>query len=225
MPHRVFISYASRNREHESDRELFDRFVSDLINEISQIDATLPSDEIAFFAGRDIETGYDWPEHLAHALKTSRLLVAFYSSHFTNSRWCGREVQVFLDRHAQWKQHAAEAAERTRVLLPVMWIPCELPLAMHHIQFVDDEFPPDYKACGLRTIMRRQLDDVYAEVTTVFAKRICQALRGPAMPMATTLEPMESLPSAFHPRRPAATDAASDTSDNTSAAHAHARSA
>jgi FxsC-like protein len=194
MPPPIFVSYASDDCTYPSDQKLFMRFFDDLVNEVSLNMPGLQRKEIAFLAGHSIRTGNDWPADLGEALRTARLLVAFYSPRYFASTWCGREVQTFLSRHDAW----AVTGRKPGVIVPVLWSPCEnLPASLRKVQFADDDFPDQYRKRGLRRIMDLGEERDYTETKAALAERILDALKNLALPEAESLGPMDSIPSAF----------------------------
>lgn len=184
----VFISYASENCEFESDRQLFETFVRQLENEVAQL-VGLSAGKVVFVAHRDIQAGSVWTEELESALRGARVMLCFSSAHYFGSPWCGREFEVFRRRRELWlKQNAGTAPT---AILPVPWIPADVPPTVAAFQDSDAEFPADYRTLGLRKLLeqRRELERV--QIITALGARLKRALSGPALP---PLAAMASIP-------------------------------
>ena len=204
MSYLFFTSYARDNSRNAIDESELQKFISDLQNEIRQL-APPATAEIAFFDTHTIESGDDWPQSLAHALSTSRVCVALYSPTYFNSKWCGKEFQVFCDRRDAWLAQPANAASQARILLPVIWIPPrQLPASVRHLQSKNDKYPKPYREDGLRQLIRlNKFRDDYNEFLTILAEEIVDAALATPLPDLQPYPSLSSVPSAFEERAPA----------------------
>lgn len=192
----IFVSYASENRSYKADCDLFDEFVSEVVNEVNQTKAT-PEKVVEFLAHRDIEAGVEWPDTLKDALRTTRVMLSFFSPYYFNSRWCGREFQVFLDRRKQWAPGANEEAHST-FIIPVLWIPATVPQSVAGSQQNwDSGFPQEYRDLGARKLLQLEKKTEKVAVVSALAARIVKMLGLSALPELAALGATETLPSAF----------------------------
>ena len=199
MAHRIFISYASGDLDHPTDDALFQNFYRDLVHEIYVL-SQIRKEEIAFLASKDIQAGKDWPDALARALRSTQLMLSFYSGNYFASLWCGRELGVFLNRRKQWLQtQASKRMPVQAVIIPILWMPphANKPKSVDSVQFADSDFPKEYLETGLRSLMRLDKKE-YHGVLSVLASRITDALKAEPLPMAPDLGPMDKIKSIFH---------------------------
>jgi FxsC-like protein len=198
MSRRVFISYASDNRRHDSDRTLFDAFIEDLENEVAMHLAAAEG-ELMFVANRDIQAGNEWTDSLAEALCTAEVMLCFGSMHYFNSTWCGREFEVFRQRHGGWSED--NPGKTARMIIPVPWIPVpSQPEAFSAFQDSDASFPREYRELGLRKLLELDRRAERVQVLTALGGLIRDAL------VASSLKPwpraklpaLADAPSAFH---------------------------
>jgi len=197
----IFVSYASDNRHYESDRLLFDDFVEDLENEVR---LHVPSDNgrLMFVADRDIQAGTEWTAELADALGSASVMLCFGSMHYFNSRWCGREFEVFRERRNEWIQ-SHPGQRPPRAIIPVPWIPVEdMPQAAQEFQDNDAAFPDEYRQLGLRKLLELERKAERVLVVTALGKRLIQALKGPRLAPLAQVRPVRQLASAFHSGSP-----------------------
>lgn len=193
----IFVSYASDNRRFESDRELFDEFVAELENEVG-MQVPSASGRLMFVANRDIQAGTEWTAELADALRNASVMLCFGSMHYFNSRWCGREFEVFRRRRSDWIQ-AHPGQPLPMAIIPVPWIPVDdMPQAAQAFQDNDAAFPVEYRQLGLRKLLELDRKAERVQVRTVLGERLKQALKGPALNPLTQLAPVQQLISAFH---------------------------
>lgn len=196
MAAQIFVSYASENRSYRADRELFDEFVRDVINEVNQTKSTSGNVE-EFLAHRDIETGDEWPAALAAAVRTSRVMLSFFSPHYFNSTWCGREFQVFLDRRKTWTPSGNDDAHVT-FIVPVLWIACTPPDAIAGAQQNwDSGFPQEYRDLGTRKLLQLEKKAERVSVITSLAGRIVKLLGHTPLPELPAIGSVTTLASAF----------------------------
>ena len=147
MSYPVFVSYSRANTKFPADEEKFTKFITDLTAEVANLEAV--SGDLCFIDKSAIETGTTWPDELADSLCTAKLGLAFYSPAYFNSTWCGKEVQIFLDRAA------ASVPAMPSALVPVLWVPVPppLPASVRSIQYTNAGLPRNYTEIGLRQIM------------------------------------------------------------------------
>ncbi len=201
MAHRIFISYASADLDHPTYDKDFQDFCRDLVHEISVV-GQISKEELAFLASKDIQAGKDWPDTLARALRTTQLMISFYSGCYFASAWCGREFGVFLSRRDQWLRSRPSQREPVpTVIIPILWMPprSDRPKVVDSIQFTDSDFPKEYLDLGLRSLICLEMKKEYHRVLSVLASRITDALKvEPRLPTAPDLGPTDKIKSVFH---------------------------
>ena len=91
-----FLSYASNDLYPGNVRdEHLDQYQTYLNSRVRHLSG-LPSD--GFMAPFSIQSGNEWKEDLIDALQASAALVCLYSPSYFGSEYCGKEMQVFLER-------------------------------------------------------------------------------------------------------------------------------
>ncbi len=199
MPRGFFFSYARANRD-----EYLNRFYQDLCDEAALKDYW-PNREIGFFDAKAIETGTIWDEELAKALRTSSVLVAMCSPDYVNSTYCGKEFQVFRERHREYVARY-RPVNAPRFIFPVIWghPGGSLREVILRYQLADDgmgegKFPTAYMQEGLRYVMKleRHRED-YKTLVTHLAHRIVDASKEHRLDDLVNLKPLDQLTSAFH---------------------------
>jgi TIR domain len=143
-----FTSYARVNKTC-----YLDKFVNELSQQI--LDKTnFPPGQIGFFDGSNIETGQDWARVLGDALRTCKVIVCLCTSHSLNSRFCGKEIQVFPLRRENWLQQHGNENRKAGIVFPVIWErPAgTLPKALEKFQFTDNMLPRRYMEKGLNAL-------------------------------------------------------------------------
>src|SRR5579863_10363618 len=136
MAHLFFFSYARLNATYPEDAELIRKFFKDLEASVQQ---ALGVNYPAFLDTTNIETGNDWNEDLSGAAATSPVATALYSPSYFVSKFCGREFQVFLDRHRKLAPQPGE--KRAPPIVPIIWIKTiSMPGVATSIQYADATF-------------------------------------------------------------------------------------
>jgi hypothetical protein len=116
MPFRVFTSYAQENR---------DRFLENFVREFRTSLAGFQGlhggeetqKEVAFF-DRDVPGGGKWSPAILAAVREARVLLCLMSHTYLRRPWCGRELQVFLDRD---KALPRPAGTEAIFVFPIWW--------------------------------------------------------------------------------------------------------
>jgi len=106
--------------------------------------------------------GTEWPTGLLDAMATSQVLVYLLSADYIQSDYCGKELQVFLERVESFRR--ANPGVAPRFIIPVIWVPIvasTLPLLLGLIQQADDAFPEDYASKGLESLAKRRDKTAY----------------------------------------------------------------
>jgi hypothetical protein len=190
----LFTSYASHNRD-----QYLERFVQELGKEVAQLLAQMAPEDVVFIDRTGIKTGNDWVQQLSLAVSSCRVCVAICSPAFAASRYCGKEVRVFLDRLANWLLVPQNAQVAERPIFPIVWIAGPQPSVLAPFQHKDGDFPPAYDTEGLRTMYRlRKYANPRAELVTKLARRIVDALNKVNLPDGGAIPHFDHIPSAFH---------------------------
>jgi hypothetical protein len=192
MPEYLFyFSYAQQDQD-----AYLERFQSDLSQEVRMMTGTR---EPVFFFDRDsLPRDADWPQAIAEALFTSRVLVALLSPAYFAAQLCGKEWQFFQER-----QHRPTPFKSA--ILPVQWVvgTQSRPQAITETQTVEIEFPERYNQEGLRYLMQlRRFEKDYRNFMRAFSRRLVEAVKD--SPLRIGHPPVfNQIPNAFAaPRRP-----------------------
>ena len=195
MSHHFFLSYA---RAITTDRDLLEKFVSDLVDEIRGRLRGVPSDKICFRDQRSIGVGEDWPAELDNAVRSCKAFVPLYSGPYFDSEYCGKEWQVFRSR----LEAVADGKSNPPLILPIIWQPARsLPDVAERLQYSHEDFGDEYAKRGLKRLMLRSLKDEYHEFVDLFAERLIQVVEDHALPEAPVSIPaLEEAPNVFATR-------------------------
>jgi hypothetical protein len=116
MTYPYLLSYARKDAmigEPPQPDPHFDTFVRRLDQRVRQITGSS-----GFVDRADIQPGQEWPDELAEALRTAHTMVCLYSPAYFQGGYCGKEMQVFLDRRQNYIR--ANAGKRPANIIPVL---------------------------------------------------------------------------------------------------------
>lgn len=194
-----FFSYARKDR----DRYL-DKFFKDLSDRIESKGGRDPRlKEVSFRDLEQIEPGEDWEREIAAYLQHSLSLVCIYTPWYFKRPYCGKELQVFLNRQPGRTLQDGAIRNVTKIL-PILWekerdlkrqgLP---PRLLRYIQYMGGAHHERYKNEGLRGILRRTGDrGAYVDLVEYFADRLLDEATDPLPPLPQTPD-LKQLPSAF----------------------------
>ena len=194
MSFRFFFSYARDNRD-----SYLNKFYADLTEQIQLRQFHKPG-EIGFFDGEGIQAGAPWKNELSAALRVSRTFLALCSPAYLNSEYCGKEFHVFLRRYREYVT-GTRPAGTPRLIQPVIWGEPRGSLreVLTEFQYTDDQYPQIYKNEGLRYMMSKSdLANDYTDFVHRLAIKLVDDSEQHPLPELATLEPLETIPSAFH---------------------------
>lgn len=188
-----FLSYAHGD---QADDERVERFSADLSTEIRARTGDDQDIIVGFHDFRNLRIGDTWPHELIEAMSTARTFVALCSPRYFRSLQCGREWTVFARRvHA----YLAETGRRAPSIIPVFWIPTEVPPALGDIHQRDRSFGELYEAEGLRELMRLERRREYDSFVGALARRVQEVFRAYPLPVSDQRPDFHTVPSAFGP--------------------------
>jgi TIR domain len=129
MPYPFLLSYA--HGDAEIDGAPFRTFLDRLNQRVSQ----LTGKGLGFVDRTDIRPGQEWPDELAEALRTTETMVCMYSPSYFQSEYCGREMQVFLDRRRNYIR--TNGGKKPANIIPVIWhpVPRRIPKSLPNIEY------------------------------------------------------------------------------------------
>jgi FxsC-like protein len=192
-----FLSYAKLDLRADSSiaiRQLY----ADLDQEVRRKN-NIKEGKAGFFDEYAIEQGDHWPDALAQALISCRVLVCVYSRAYFLSDYCGKEWAVFTSR-------LNPAPGKGRPILPVLLDPpselLPLPKALEDIQYTDAQYPAIYRENGLRYLLNRrsvELQDAYRSLLDALVARVIQQATKKPAPRLASVPDMKSVRSAFVP--------------------------
>lgn len=180
MP-QFFLSYARADVYVRGSQDPYlDAFFDRLSNEVSVRGGRALG--LSGFLDREQPAGAYWPRTTGQALGTCSVFVPAYSPNYFASYACGQEWHAFAGRlHA----HRQATGTWLESILPIWWIPPaqELPEAARHLQHTRDQFGPEYREHGLRTLMMNsRYESQYHDVLEGFARQVVAAAQRPAPP-------------------------------------------
>lgn len=192
-PYRFFFSYSWNNRSKP-----LARFFDNLAKKVRDLVGG-PLEQVAFRDRVTMEAGTDWPDGLLEALKTSQVLIYLLSTDYIQSDYCGKELQIFLERVERFK--AEHPQEKVPLFIqPVMWVSVDaktLPKRIGRIQPEDNAFPTEYAARGLETLAKRKDKTLYNKVVDELARRIVAAANGDRLPRLEHQDNLNKVRNAF----------------------------
>jgi hypothetical protein len=163
-----------------------------------------------------MKAGTEWEPALFEALKASQALVYLLSVDYLQSDNCGKELQAFRFRLAEYRRLAREklrtagaTADHAKaqvdlqtplVIQPVIWIPLSvsgLPPALRMLQADDDAFPKTYATQGLESLAKQRDKTAYRRCVDIIGNRVLQAAHGDPLPMLPGYSAYAEIPSAF----------------------------
>jgi hypothetical protein len=115
LPLHAELCAATRGRNPEPEPR-FNTFLELLDERVNQI-----TGRRGFIDRADIQPGDEWPEALAEGLRTAETLVCLYSPSYFGSDYCGKEMQVFLERRANYMR--SNAGKPPANIIAVAWQP------------------------------------------------------------------------------------------------------
>src|SRR5258708_32870110 len=120
-----FFSYARGDLDPKGPEDVLVKFYNALDRQIRELLGE--RDLEPGFRDQTIPNGNKWPDTIATALTTCKLLVAMYSPSFFNSDYCGKEWAVFSTRRKNLldKIMQPSLSDKLRVVFPGCWIPLE----------------------------------------------------------------------------------------------------
>lgn len=192
----LFISYA----RDQSDPLLFE-FFRDLEEQVRALAGVRKGDSAAYFDQEENAVGSEWPLELAEALSSAPVLVAIYAPVYFSKSYCGKEVQVFLDRR---RAYMKVNPGRPNSILPVIWYPCAdvVPATLADFQYTEGGFGAEYETEGLQYIKSlKAFEDQYRQFVRKFARRVVQAAKEFQLPKPQSLPAIKKVPSAFEAPR------------------------
>jgi hypothetical protein len=184
-----FFSYARKDLN-----PYLERFFKDLGDRVENLAAR---EGISFRDLQNMEPADSWPEALATALQKSRVLVALYSRWYFARPYCGKEVQVFLER----QKNAAGK------IMPILWHSKDWlsgsklpPQSVANIHYEHRDFPPQYLEQGL-SILAQNRGPVYKKLLEACAKRIIVLAENDPLPPYPEPPNLEKMRNAFEVER------------------------
>jgi hypothetical protein len=131
MTYPFLLSYARSDATTGEDPPQADANFESFLRRLNQRVRQLTGSP-GFVDRNNILAGQEWPEELAEALRTAQTMVCLYSPSYFLSEYCGKEMQVFLDRRRK-----ASAGKKPANIIPVLWqpVPRRIPKTLPDIQF------------------------------------------------------------------------------------------
>jgi FxsC-like protein len=202
-----FLSYAKRDSKGNPWLKMFYEGLALEIAKIVGLSSSVGESEIGFFDEEGIEVGDEWPQAIAEALQSSKVLICLYSASYFNSEYCGKEFQIFRSRIAAYVALSQEDVSRPRLIIPVLWerptrLPELLPQAVDNIQYTHADFGHLYSEQGLSFLMKMHKEEAYQEFLMNFAERIVKEARLHQLPQLEDLPPLKTVVSAFSQSHP-----------------------
>lgn len=197
-----FLSHARRDALGE---EYVPKFFNDLARRVGALAAFgsgVANEQIGFADFGDLEPGDQWPDHLSAALQSSRTMVCLYSPAYFASDYCGRELQVFLDRVAAGPGTGARDTVPP-LILPVLWegaerLPPSLPPEVARIHYASGSYGDEYERGGVRWLISLDANrDAYATFLERFAERVVEQAQAASMTGNAAVPPLDRVESAF----------------------------
>lgn len=115
----LFVSHSSTDREVSRVRCHLRKFIAEIESLLARKLGLGKVDRLCFIDERCIECGDEWRPALSDAARTARALVCFVSPNYLQSEWCGKELQVFLDRQSRMQTNSS--SQKKTWIFPILW--------------------------------------------------------------------------------------------------------
>ncbi|MEO7179067.1 MAG: toll/interleukin-1 receptor domain-containing protein [Allosphingosinicella sp.] len=190
-----FASYARL----DNDKKRLRTVILDLRERVRGKLGASDASTVGFFDAEDgIPAASEWARTLGDAARQARVLVCFCSNTYFNSEFCANEFEIFRRRLEKVKA----AAANYNVILPVIWDPGSMPLAVsrHQDSATSQGFPDDYRRHGLLALRRNRTaksQAAYNAALDAIATVIHAAVNKPALPPLAPPIVFEDLPGVF----------------------------
>ena len=141
--------------------------------------------------------GQEWSDELAEALRTTETMVCLYSPSYFVSEYCGKEMQVLLDRR---RNHIrSNAGKKPANIIPVLWHPTprRIPKTLPDIQYQAPNLDPNtHGAWNLGDLGRDQELKDFADAIAI---RVRDAADDTPLAPLPVRPRMQAVRSAFQP--------------------------
>jgi hypothetical protein len=198
MPHHYFFSYARSDWEGQDHmKEFFNE-----LRHATRVRLGMNQRDPVAFRDMSMDVGSPWGDVISHELNTALAMVCMTSPSYVKSVWCGKEVQVFLDRQRLLVSPETPGASFSRVI-PLIWFPVHegLPACFSRLQLSNEGFPQEYVRRGIRWLKIRKEPEYRALVEAV-ADILDDTLRSAHLPSLPTSPRYENCANAFALRVP-----------------------
>ncbi|HKT04255.1 MAG TPA: TIR-like protein FxsC, partial [Rugosimonospora sp.] len=189
-PPYFFLSYA-----RSADDGALRAFFAELSDEIRTWTGER-AQPVGFMDRASLRAGEYWPDEVADALCRCQVFLPVCSPAYAASRVCGQEWAVFQRRLAAYE---AATGRRPPSLIPLLWLPGEVPPEVASIQYDDERFGPAYRRYGLRHLLRigAHRDDRLLFIQEL-ARRVVTVAREYPLVRLRPRPALHTVPSAFH---------------------------
>jgi hypothetical protein len=196
MSYPFVLSYARIDSNIDQDsREPdphFDAFLARLNQRVRHITGSP-----GFVDRTNIQPGQEWPDELAEALRTTQTMVCLYSPSYFASEYCGKEMQLLLDRRRNYIR--ANAGKKPANIIPVLWhpMPHRIPKTLPEIQYQAPNLDPNtHGAWNLGDLGRDQELKDFADAIAIRVRDAADDTPLAALPERPR---MQAVRSAFQP--------------------------
>jgi hypothetical protein len=197
MPFPFFFSHA---REDRRGNDLLTKFFDDLCGDVRGLAGANVGN--GFIDDHDIEPGEDWRVDLVDALVSIPILVCIYSPTYFQRDYCGKEVEIFLQRRRLFLEQSG--GKEPGFVVPVLWQPSQnrIPRTLPSLQWAGlDDTRFKAEDFGLYYALRTGKEE-YKDVVYKLALRIRNLLQQPRLLPALPSRPkIDGVPNAFNPPR------------------------
>jgi hypothetical protein len=198
----VFASYAQADR----DKHL-DKFVTDFWRQLGGFQGVANIEErkkLVFFDRDSLQAGERWSPKIIEALRHARVLICLMSHTYLRRPWCGRELEMFLQRHESLQLPAATSV---RFIFPIWWQkpkkPRPLPKRLDRLNWQDPGYPPRYPEGGVQNLARKQLWTQFQTMVDHLANLVHETLEGAQqLPPGAVVAEIEEIVNAFDEQQP-----------------------
>jgi hypothetical protein len=197
MSYPVFTSYAQENRD-----QFLIKFIREFRTSLAQFEGEHGGEEaqkkVAYF-DHDVPGGTRWSPDILGALREADVLLCLMSHTYLRRPWCGRELQVFLDRDQTLARPAGATAS---FVFPIWWQkprkPRALPSKLSQFNWRHDKYPKQYDTHGVWGIARHHSLPILRKMADELADLIHQTLQGALkLPPGAVVANIEQIVDAF----------------------------